>query len=91
MKLTRKGSWFFLAVDAVQSRSHELSITFSLLLICTMHRCSEPKGGFYRNSQNGSWIKPAVIFTKEWCRSIGVPTGLSSYPNLCAVILPSCM
>ena len=36
MKLTHRGSWFVLAVDAVQSRSHELSITFSLLLICPM-------------------------------------------------------
>ena len=46
MKLTRKGSWFVLAVDDVQGRSHELSITFSLLLFFPMHRCSEPKRGF---------------------------------------------
>ena len=32
MKLTCKDSWFVLAVGAVQSRSHELSITFSLFL-----------------------------------------------------------
>ena len=46
MKLTRRGSWFVLAVDAVQSRSHELSITFSLLLICLMAKIFCPKRGF---------------------------------------------